>query len=414
MKFKLFVVLLSAAALFTACDADRCNQTVTYTKATAIYMDMAELRNAELNLPAKEIEDAGKIYVADDFLLIGEEGEGIHVIDNSDESNPTIINFINVPMNREYIVDGNTIYAESQYDMMAIDISDLSNAKLLSREESYLEVQHTNDKGEQLVGFDYQEVTESLPCTSEINPDIINFLAWNNELIPPSTVPSSFTGSSTGQSGTINRLAKANDHLYMITNNNLHIFDATSGISKVSTETNFDDGMETIIIRDNEAFIGKFDGMAIVDISNPTNPRITNTYNHEEACDPVLPHGEVAYVTLRVDGPCQGRRNLLDVVDLSRSSRTGRLSAITRIDMLSPFGMTIDGNILYVGEGKNGLKEFDITNPASPQLISWNQNVSAYDIILHPTKDLVLLAGPDGLSQYEDGAELTVVSNITY
>jgi len=357
MKTKLVLLLLPMIVFFASCDLDRCNQTVTYTKATAIYENMEELRQVALNSPVREIEDAGKIYVADDFLLIGEEGKGIHVIDNSDINNPTAINFLNIPMTREFIVDGDKIYAESHYDMIEIDITDLKNARVTNREESYITVEHINEKGEQLVGFTYEDVTETLPCDSPINSDVINYLAWNNELIPVSSVPSSFTGSSNGESGTLNRIAKSDDHLYMITNNNLHIFDAGSGLSKVKSISNFDRGMETIIIRDKEAFIGKFDGMTIVDITNAASPEITNEYEHEEACDPVLPHKNVAYVTLRVDGPCQGRQNLLDVVDLNRQSRYSRLNALERIEMSSPYGMTISGNTLYVGEGVNGLKE---------------------------------------------------------
>lgn len=414
MKTKFFFILLTAAMIFTSCESDLCKQTISYTKATAIYQDTDQLRNTPLNAATREIENAGKIYVAGDYLLIGEEGKGIHVIDNSNVSSPTLVNFLDIPMNREFIVDGNTLYAESHYDMLQIDISDLNNAKLESRATEYITPRHTNADGEHLVGFTYEDVTETLPCDSPINSDVINYLAWDNELIPPSTVPSSFAGSSSGTDGTLNKIALASDHLYIISDDDLHVFDASSGLTKVKSDINFSDGMETIIIRENEAFFGKFDGIDVADISNPASPVITREYVHEEACDPVLPYGDVAYVTLRVDGPCQGRQNLLDVVGLTGNGRF--LSAIERINMSSPYGMTIVDKTLYVGEGQNGLKMFDVTNERSPQLIEFNQDVEAYDVILHPTKDLILLAGPDGLNIYENNSttSLTYLSRIAY
>ena len=134
MKFKLFLalgVILGLASCNT--DLDVCNQTVSYTKATAIFADLAELRTTPLIEAAREVEDAGKIFVGDNFLLIGEEGQGIHVYDNTDASNPTPTSFLNIPYTREFFVSGSEIFAETQYDMVKIDISDLNNARIVSR-----------------------------------------------------------------------------------------------------------------------------------------------------------------------------------------------------------------------------------------------------------------------------------------
>ena len=414
MKLKVLILLVFAGLCFMSC-SDDCTQTITYTKATAVYEDVKALRDVPLNAETREIEDAGKIYVGDDFILIGEEGKGIHVVNNGDINNPVPVGFIAIPRNREFIVTGNTLYAETQYDMLAIDISDLSNVKLISRHENYIPSLHANEEGEELIGFDFEVVQEKLDCNTAIISDEVNFFAWNEQLIPPSTVPSSFSGSSAGTSGTINKLATANGHLYAITSNDLHVFDVSSDLTLVNTLSDFSSQMETIIIEGEEAFIGKVDGMEIVNISVPSSPITVNEFWHPEACDPVLPHVDVAYVTLRTDGPCQGRQNVLDVVSLDRSNFN--LDLITVIPMASPFGMTIVDNVLYVGEGENGLKTFDVTERESPVLIEWNQDVTAYDIIMHPTRDVLLLAGPDGMSQYgqdETNSTLTLVSHISF
>ena len=70
--------------------------------------------------------------------------------------------------------------------------------------------------------------------------------------------------------------------------------------------------------------------------------------------------------------------------------------------MESPFGMTLIGDKLYVGEGQNGLKVFDASQRNSLHEIKFDQTVQAYDIIAHPTNEnRILISGPDGYGQYD-------------
>ena len=40
-------------------------------------------------------------------------------------------------------------------------------------------------------------------------------------------------------------------------------------------------------------------------------------------------------------------------------------------------------------------------------LESWQQDIRAYDVLAHPTRPgLLMIAGPDGLSQFETGEDL--------
>ncbi|NJL75991.1 MAG: hypothetical protein HC892_14195 [Saprospiraceae bacterium] len=87
---------------------------------------------------------------------------------------------------------------------------------------------------------------------------------------------------------------------------------------------------------------------------------------------------------------------VLDISDIRRPVQK------QEIGMKSPYGMALIGRSLFVGEGKNGLKIFDATNSTSLSLLKWDTKVEAYDVIQHPTrKDLVLIAGPKGLGQYQ-------------
>ena len=164
--------------------------------------------------------------------------------------------------------------------------------------------------------------------------------------------------------------------------------------------------METIYPDGDKLYIGTQQSMEIFDINNPSQPQWNASFQHATSCDPVLPCGDVAYVTLRTGdvGDCPGDENALLVLDVKNTNPT----QLQEIEMESPFGMTIVGSKLYVGEGRNGLKVFNIEDKQNITLDTWEPNIEAYDIIHHPTNpNLILIAGPVGISQYEIEADAT-------
>ncbi|MFT7151170.1 MAG: hypothetical protein ACI82Q_003047, partial [Nonlabens sp.] len=112
---KEYTIILLAFLFFQGCIEDVGKVTVTYQKATAIYGDLTAMRSQTLFSISRPISDAGKIFIGEDFLLIGEEGEGIHVFDNTIPENPVNIGFINIFGSREFYLAGNDLYAESVY-----------------------------------------------------------------------------------------------------------------------------------------------------------------------------------------------------------------------------------------------------------------------------------------------------------
>ena len=167
----------------------------------------------------------------------------------------------------------------------------------------------------------------------------------------------------------------------------------------------------------NHLFIGTQSSMIIMNVTNPSSPYETSTYNHPNSCDPVLPIGNIAYLTLRTADftGCSGDENTLEVLDISNLNSPEK---ITSIPMASPYGMTMINNKLYVGEGTNGMAIFDAANPANPILINSNTSIVAYDVIEHPSiPNRILTTSDFGLSQYEVNAatmEIIFLSEIAY
>lgn len=415
MKLQHISLLLFVFA-FASCKTDLCKQTVTYTKAQAIYADLEDVRSVPLVSASQSIENAGKIFVGEELLLIGEENVGIHVFDNSNPSNPQSISFLNIPYGKEFFVEGEFLYAESQYDLLKIDISSKNNITLVSR-EAMLDVRANNDKGDALVGFEFEEVTESLSCDEAIHFGDFVYYSDANQLIPASSVPSSFAGNSDGTSGSLNRIGSYNDHIYVVNHSDLIIMDASaSDLVKANEIKNFDSNIETIIIRENQAFLGKTDGLSVVSLDNTFQPEIIAEFRHEESCDPVYPYEDVAYVTLRSVGRCPGNENVLDVVDLNGSSSEFYLNLIQEIPMDNPIGMTTRDQKLYVGQGSYGIKIFDVSDARNPYQIKSIDNIEAYDLIAHPSLDVLVISGENGLSQYSISSddELVFISNLNY
>ena len=72
-------------------------------------------------------QEAGKIYKYGPYILVGETGQGIHVFDNNDPSNPTGIAFINVPLNEDMAIRNDVMFVDIGRDVVAVDVSDWAN-----------------------------------------------------------------------------------------------------------------------------------------------------------------------------------------------------------------------------------------------------------------------------------------------
>lgn len=411
---KQILAVLSLGILLASCNGDLCKQTVTYTKATAIYGSMDDVRNQPVNAAIRKIENPGKVYVGDNYLLIGEENKGIHIIDNSNPESPVQLNFINVHGNKEFFVEGNSLYAESLTDVIKYDITNLNNVTIESRAQDVFEFQNIDQTGNEIIGFDLEIVTEEFDCDTEINEGVTVFFDWKNEIIPTSSVPVSFAGSSVGGVGTVNRIAYTNDHLYIINRTQMFTLSDETELELISKE-NAGWAMETLFPFEDNLFIGTESGMLVYSVAEGSSPQFFSSFDHAQACDPVLPKGNVAYVTLRSGTQCQGFTNELDVVNISNLASP---SLANVVELETPYGMAVSGNTLFVGQGENGISMLNITDELNPILFNQDPSVEAYDIISHPTDDSrILIAGTQGIDQYQIGddvKDLTLIGQIQY
>lgn len=102
-----------------------------------IYIPHDELNDIS-NLPQQAVNSSGTIFLRGIHFFMLEDRRGIHVYDVSDPNFPTYLTFFKIPAITDFSISGNRLYADSWRDLLTIDISDLFEISVISRNENEL------------------------------------------------------------------------------------------------------------------------------------------------------------------------------------------------------------------------------------------------------------------------------------
>lgn len=415
----LFMVTLPLFA-FWACSEKEFDE-VTYEANVPVYMGFEEFRSSFKKGDSRGIEYPGKIYFKDDYLFINEVNKGVHVIDNTDPSNPVAVAFYEIPGNVDMAIRGNILFADSYIDLVAIDISRvlqpeeigrLKNAfpNVLPPVKGYLPMAPVDRDLGVVVGWKEDVVTERVPKGTFWRG---HFWKWGMERTFTADMTFSGGGESIGVAGSMARFMLYDHYLYAVTNPHvLRTIDVSSPLQMAAIDsiTTWRE-METLFRHKEHLFIGTTTGMLIYSLSTPARPEFVSNFDHVQACDPVVVANDIAYVTLRTGNACFGASNQLDVIDIIDIKNPRLLKSYP---MFNPHGLGIDHPILFICDGADGLKVYDATNPlaiASNMLAHFRQ-IDTYDVI--PLGDVLLMIGHDGLFQYDysDPTDIRLLSHL--
>lgn len=216
----------------------------------------------------------------------------------------------------------------------------------------------------------------------------------------------------TGTGGSMARFAIVGNALYCVLPNQLQVYDISTPTNPVKQDVvELNMGLETIFPYKNNLFIGANDGMYIFDNQQPSKPTLLSQYRHVQSCDPVVVQGNYAYVTLRAGVDCRRftSTSSLDVIDIKDLKNPQLVYTQT---MQTPYGLGVIENQLFVCEGNNGLKVFDIQDPTKPTLKYTLSDVKSFDVI--PLPKTLLVTGDGGLLQYsyQNEGKLELISKI--
>lgn len=205
-------------------------------------------------------------------------------------------------------------------------------------------------------------------------------------------------GFGTGQGGSMTRFAISGNYMYVVDSQVLTTFSIGNGTFTRVSETQVGFGLETIFAKGGYLYLGAIDAMYIWSIANPAAPSFLFRYQHLTSCDPVVVQGNRAYVTLRGGTGCNLGTNALEIIDISNPMSP---TLIQNYPMLSPHGLGVDGHFLFICEGENGLKLFDISEENDIQLVAFLQDFFAYDVIAR--NGIATVTGEDGIFQLRYG-----------
>ncbi|MCC6279347.1 MAG: hypothetical protein IT262_02010 [Saprospiraceae bacterium] len=399
-----FVGLLLAS--MSGCLRDECTSSRTYVRFDPVYKLPSDFRVGVSAESPRSLQNPGKIYAYGNYLLINELKEGIHVIDNSDPSNPQNIAFWKIPGNVDMAVYGDYLYADQYVDLLTIDISDMQNPDVVCSAQDAFALHGFVPQLGYLVDYTQTEVTEDIPCTDS---------RWNSTWFMEGDVlfssdmslsgASSFSGgirrnngvpASTGIAGSYARFGITDGFLYTVDNFTLRSYslqDPSCPNFRNAIPAGWN--IETIFPWKDRLFLGSQSGVFIFNNTNPALPVQEAVFVHATGCDPVVCDENNAYVTIHDGTDCNGTFNLLEVIDI----RNLPSASLTKsYNMTRPMGLSVTDEHLFLCD--DGLKIYDKSDPSDLKLLSHLNNLKTYDIIAF-SDDLLMIVGEGGFYQFD-------------
>lgn len=408
MKNILLLLVCICLVMGNSACSDDCETTRTYRTTVPFTLTFEQIRSGIAAETPQDLKNPGKIYVKDNYIFVNEIKKGIHIIDNTNPQQPQNIAFLKIPGVIDMAVKENTLYADNYMDIVTFDITNPKAIKETGRVKEVFQNGLTdgiswyyNPQNQTVTDYEVKIVTEKVRSNcgqnGNVNPIYYYDLAFKNGAVQSGTSGANGAAGATGTGGSMARFTIYDNYLYTVSQSDLLLFNIkTLNQPTQLSKINLGWGIETIFPYKDKLFIGSNTGMYIFDNKNPEKPERLSMFQHARACDPVVVHNDIAYVTLR-SGWCGAAPNRLDVVNVANLSSP---TLIKSYDMQNPAGLGIDFPNLFICEGKFGLKSFDATSTTNVTLQQHIEKIDAYDVIPLEGKHL-LMVGKDGLYQYD-------------
>ena len=406
MKKTCFLLML--AGLLAGCNYNH-TETYSYKINEPVVMSMSDFRNSvRVTKEQHQISNYGKICFYNGFLYISESEVGIHIIDNTNPSQPRIVGFIELLGNADLAIRDNLLYADALIDLVWFDITDPVDPKLKGRLENafpdalpaidnqygydyYMLYSEDGKRKESIVvGWTLKERTENVEVQRNWWGDRLD-LANGSFGMDKSSL------QSTGANGSMSRFSMYKDYLYTVINYQMCIFDLKTEASPKKVLENFWVGnVETIFSYKDKMFLGMPTGMAIYSVEDPLNPIYCSTVWHVLGCDPVVVDNDLAYVTVRSGNFCGQNVDQLFIVDVKDVYQPKPIVTYT---MTNPKGLGIDNDALFLCD--DGLKVFKIGDPQTliANQITHVKGMDGFDVIAFD--NVLMMIADNGLYQYD-------------
>lgn len=386
----LFLLLV---LIFSSC-VDEVTNSYTYRTMMPIYLEMSDVRARIISTePAQPLDNPGKIYIYGDYLFINEPTKGIHILNNSNPANPINLSFIPIAGNVDMAVNDKILYADNYVDLLAFDLSNINNIKLVKRVEDVFTHMYTHATGE-IITFRDTVITTESP-----NWGVEDGGGWLMNSSMSFSANYSAASQSYGTGGSMARFSLSNEHLYAVDESTMRVFNVENPENPTFVKPiDLGWGIETIFPFQDKLFIGSNVGMHIYDASTPSSPTRMAVYEHVRSCDPVVVNSEYAFVTLRSGNTCWNGSNELQVIDIKNPYNPILKKSY---NMLNPHGLGLAGDYLYIAEGTHGLKSFKVNDVMAIDQNQLEFLTTQQSVDLIPGPKSLIVIGPNGVCQFD-------------
>ncbi len=145
MKKTVKITTLFVSVLLISASCGKKKQDEIVEGYEPIYATADDLENVEVKAN-EPLENPGRIYTYENYLLVNDQSKGIHIYDNSNQNNPTHLSFIAIPGNMDFSVKNGVLYADNITDMVIIDITNPVSPTYVNRISSVFPVQQFPDE----------------------------------------------------------------------------------------------------------------------------------------------------------------------------------------------------------------------------------------------------------------------------
>ena len=364
--------------------------------AKPIVMTKAEFKDSAKSIAPQPMNDSGKIYAYGDFIFINEPYQGIHVIDNSDPTNPYKVRFIKIPGSIDMSIKNNYLFADSLSDIVVLDISDINAIRPVARLEQVLNDNTPWPFEADIVESGNVDYTSEVIVGWELATELRKVEEVSYQLEQETLMLSAAADNGTGEGGSMARFKIVDNYLYVVDSHNINVFDILDLEAPKKSSTIFAGfDIETIFNRGDELFLGSKSGMYIYDITHPETPSFISEFQHGTACDPVVVDDQYAYVTLRGGNECGATESGLFIIDITDMKNPVQ---VAQYELDGPYGLGIKDHMLFVCDGSSGLKVYDKSDVLDLKSMGHYKDILTYDVI--PLESHLLMIGDKILHQY--------------
>jgi hypothetical protein len=300
----------------------------------------------------REMQDPRSMYLCDSILYVSDLDIGIHRYKVSAGAALQRLGTIPLEGNSGVAIRDSIIYANSHGTLLALRLTSDSTCDTAAviRQVSY----------------------DPMPID-----DYSGRGGWGcGRAVDYSATPASSGG--TGSSYAV--FAAIDTFLYYVDGYNIVTMSIAQPASpRLLTTTPVSWDLETLFPTERYLFVGGQSGMYVLErLADPASPTHIGTFQHAQACDPVVVQDTLAFVTLRSGNACGAARDVLLSVSIANPAAPKLLD---ELPISTPYGLAVADTLLYLAQGHGGLTLCSTARPDSLTVLERRPDIVCKDFI---------------------------------